>query len=210
MKTAIVFIDGNNLYHNLKHLDTTPSRIDMLKLSQIICSKLGLKCIKTKYYNSIPSILDGEEKYNKHMQFINSLKSLPTFEVYTRKLQRMSNKEIIGEKAKMWEELGICTKCEMPVKTACVMCVGLIDRKEKGIDVKLAIDMVSCALKEECDVCVLVSGDADFIPAIDIIKENGREAVCASTKPGFSWAIRQSQQILYITDDVLSKCLKVE
>ena len=44
---------------------------------------------------------------------------------------------------------------------------GKLLRVEKGIDVMIASDMAKlCLLDEACDVCVLVSGDADFLPVM--------------------------------------------
>ncbi len=37
---------------------------------------------------------------------------------------------------------------------------------EKGVDVNLAVDMVSCAYNNKFDVAILVSNDADFVPAV--------------------------------------------
>jgi uncharacterized LabA/DUF88 family protein len=37
---------------------------------------------------------------------------------------------------------------------------------EKGVDVNLAVDMVSCAYNDKFDIAILVSNDADFVPAV--------------------------------------------
>ncbi|MCX6564151.1 MAG: NYN domain-containing protein [Candidatus Aminicenantes bacterium] len=44
--------------------------------------------------------------------------------------------------------------------------------REKGVDVKLAIDLF--AFKEIADVAVLFSGDQDYIPAIQAYKDSGK------------------------------------
>ena len=86
-KLAIVFIDGNNLYHNLRASRIKPSSIDLQKLSQLVCERF--KCIykKTEYYNSIPDIRDGQETYYQHMKFLVQIRSLPISGLKTRKLQ---------------------------------------------------------------------------------------------------------------------------
>ncbi len=45
---------------------------------------------------------------------------------------------------------------------------------EKGVDVRLAVDMVSLAYTNVYDVCVLVSNDADLAPAIEQVKSLGK------------------------------------
>ena len=44
--------------------------------------------------------------------------------------------------------------------------------EEKGLDTRLAVDMV--ALEDNYDVAIVVSGDADSIPSIDLMKRRGK------------------------------------
>lgn len=46
--------------------------------------------------------------------------------------------------------------------------------KEKGVDVKIAVDIVLKAVKNQYDTVILVSSDTDLIPAIEAIKEFGK------------------------------------
>jgi uncharacterized LabA/DUF88 family protein len=47
-------------------------------------------------------------------------------------------------------------------------------KAEKGVDVKLAIDLIVNAYRDNYDVAILVSNDADFIPAIEEVKNIGK------------------------------------
>ena len=44
--------------------------------------------------------------------------------------------------------------------------------EEKGLDTRLAVDMV--ALENNYDIAVVLSGDADMIPSIDLMKKRGK------------------------------------
>ncbi len=90
MENTIIFIDGNNWYHNLKKI-IKPSKIDLIKLSKFLESKLKLKVKDIRYYNSIPNIKDGKIAYYKHMKFLSKLKKQRII-IKTRKLQKHSNK----------------------------------------------------------------------------------------------------------------------
>ena len=57
---------------------------------------------------------------------------------------------------------------------------------EKGVDVKLATDMVAAGLRDRYDVAVLVSGDGDFADAVQVVKDAGKHvelAYPAKAKP---------------------------
>lgn len=211
-KRAIVFIDGNNFYHRAKRAGIAPSTIDYLKLSGFICSKFGLFLRKTIYYNSIPDIRDGKEKYYAHMRFLSGLEALPNFEVRSRKLQTHSNRELIEEKARLLASLGLCAKCGPKVEKNCMACIGDAGKKEKGIDVWLAVEMIELALKGEYDFAVLVSGDGDFIPALKLILSNGKKIKSASVRSGYSYDIRNTfpDDFMYLDAGVLAEnCSKV-
>ena len=60
-KKAIIFIDANNWYHNIKHW-FKPSEIDILKLSEFIAKEKNLDVLKICWYTSMPDI---KEKLNK-------------------------------------------------------------------------------------------------------------------------------------------------
>jgi len=47
--------------------------------------------------------------------------------------------------------------------------------REKAVDVKLAADMI--VLKDVYDVAVIVSGDQDYVPAVEVVKDAGKQVV---------------------------------
>jgi uncharacterized LabA/DUF88 family protein len=44
---------------------------------------------------------------------------------------------------------------------------------EKGIDIALAVDMLALGFQKAYDVAIIVSGDGDFTPAVEVIKSLG-------------------------------------
>ena len=50
---------------------------------------------------------------------------------------------------------------------------------EKGVDVRLATDMVTNGFKNLYDVAILISGDADFSHAIQAVKDVGKHVEVA-------------------------------
>ena len=46
---------------------------------------------------------------------------------------------------------------------------------EKAVDVKLASDMIT--LKDIYDIAIIVSGDQDYVPAVEVVKDAGKQVV---------------------------------
>lgn len=51
------------------------------------------------------------------------------------------------------------------------------DLKQKGVDIKIGIDIASLALKKLVDRIVLITGDADFVPAAKLARREGVDIV---------------------------------
>lgn len=45
--------------------------------------------------------------------------------------------------------------------------------RQKGIDMKIGVDIASLALKKQVDTIILVAGDADFVPAAKLARREG-------------------------------------
>lgn len=50
---------------------------------------------------------------------------------------------------------------------------------EKGVDVKLAVEMIENALSDNYDTAIIISGDGDFVPAVDLVKKQGKHVELA-------------------------------
>ena len=57
---------------------------------------------------------------------------------------------------------------------------------EKGVDVMIAIDLVKNAYEDLYDTAILVSGDGDFYPAIQAVKDVGKHVEVAAFKSNMS------------------------
>jgi uncharacterized LabA/DUF88 family protein len=51
---------------------------------------------------------------------------------------------------------------------------------EKGVDVMLAVDLVTHAYEDHYDSAIIVSGDADFYPALQAVKDVGKQVEVAA------------------------------
>lgn len=206
MKKAIVFVDANNWYHNVKKI-FRPSTISIKKVSELICNNLKYDLKGIRWYASIPDIADGEEVYYDHMRFLSELEK-EGIKLITRKLQRLSAKEIIKKKRETIDSLDLCKNCK-PLIEANFLDLADINRKEKGVDVWLAIDMVKKSIiDKDCDVCILVSGDTDFVPAVKVIQKAKKEVLSAFVPYGYSSELRNSTRYFILRKETLIKCFR--
>ena len=205
-KKTIFFFDANNWYHNVKKYHN-PSEIDIQKLVNFFCKIKDYELIETRWYASVPSISDGSDMYYRHVSYLEDLEK-KGIKTIRRKLQKLSNKEILKRKQEIINNLDLCENCEKLVE-AHFLDLADIKRKEKGIDVWIGVDMLNLSIIEnKCDVCVLLSGDADFVPALEIVKNKGKEVLTAMTALGYSKELIEKFPFFIIKNETLLRCLK--
>lgn len=165
----------------------------------------------SNFYHNSKSIISKKDKinFNKLSIFISEKFGLDLKQIrYYNAVPDISDgKEVYYKHLEFLEKL---KKLDMVVKTRKLKKIKKSNIKfEKGIDVMIASDMIRKTLVDkECGVCILISGDADFIPAIQIIKDAGYETIICSPKYGFSNELRQGKfRYLVLTKEHLDKCL---
>jgi uncharacterized LabA/DUF88 family protein len=132
--------------------------------AQATAPQLGLLRVDdTRIYASV-----NPEKDAKLRQWLDSfLDRQPGFRVFTR--ERRSRRKPVR-----------CTKCNTE-HADCPSCHQPFERAvEKGVDAAILTDMFSLAWEDAYDVAILVSGDADLVPAVEKIQDRGLKVVNAT------------------------------
>jgi uncharacterized LabA/DUF88 family protein len=79
---------------------------------------------------------------------------------------------------------------------------------EKGVDIKIAVDMMRLAIQDSYDVAVLVSGDGDFASVVEAVQDFGKHVENACTPSSLSRHLRQTcDRVVKLTSEFLSDCL---
>ncbi len=73
---------------------------------------------------------------------------------------------------------------------------------QKGVDVSLALDVSDCADGSECDTILLVSGDADFIPAVRKAKKRGKKVQVAAFENVLSYDLAEEADEVILLDEL--------
>jgi uncharacterized LabA/DUF88 family protein len=116
------------------------------------------------YYAIKRSFSKTNIDFEKFCNFLCSDNDLITIKYYNSPLNRIDDSEAYKKQQRFFEYL-----FEVPLID---IYFGRLEKRpdgkkaEKGVDVKLAVDLVVNAYKDNYDIAILVSNDADFIPAI--------------------------------------------
>lgn len=142
IKRTVAFVDGQNLYHTAKQaFGYTYPNYDVFKLAQAVCTSNDWQLDQVYFYTGIP---DHKIAPAWHTFWANKLAVMGTqVNVFTRPLR-------------YHKEVG----ADGNPKT-----VG----DEKGIDVRIAIDIIGMAHRKAYDVALIFSQDQDLSEVADEI-----------------------------------------
>ena len=157
------------------------------------------------FYDAIKSIRIEPEQYSEQQRFHERLrKEIPQVSIKTRKL-RYPNIDKRVKRA--WKDCAFCPKCDKKIDSF-LKKAGLRKlSKEKGVDVMLVADMIRGAYQNKCETALLLSGDADFIPAVELVQFLGKEVVNIHCYAGSSGELRNKcDSHVLLTADAKGDC----
>ncbi len=147
---------------------------------------------KIYFYDSIKDISKDPVGYAGQQRFHERLKkAVPKITLRTRPLRYVLS--ITPEKAKQAAKdvnlpANLNDKIYLFLKK-----MGVVKlTREKGLDVMLAVDMVQAHKKEGLEVLVLLSGDSDFVPAVQLAQQEGARVVNMHAYSGSSKELRDA------------------
>lgn len=154
MKKAILFLDAQNIKRGARN--SLKVIVDFTRLRKLIreqCEVNGYTLVLVKYYEGLyPAWVKTQDDPGiKRLGLVlDTVKKEVTFlrkqgfEVVTKELRYERDKH---------SKRGVFF--------------------QKGIDVQMALDMIRAFKDIGCELFIVGSGDEDFIPAIDLLKEEG-------------------------------------
>jgi uncharacterized LabA/DUF88 family protein len=183
-KRAIIFIDGNNWYHSLRALG-------LRNLEQLHYGKISQKLagparswVATRYYIGQVNQAEVPAQYAAQRRFLARL--VATDPRISHHLGRLESRIINNELADMF----LAKLNDLPVRIDIGVYRELIAlatkhrsvtvKVEKAVDVQIAVDMVTMALRDAYDVAYLLSADGDLTPAVREVRATGRKVFIAT------------------------------
>ena len=148
-KRVFVFFDGQNLFHQAKAAFGYPfPNYDPAKLALFICASRCWTIQEIHFYTGVPSTLD-KPFWHHFWPSKMALMGTRSIRTFSRPL-RYRNQTII-----------------LPDGSSTVALVG----QEKGVDVRIALDIVRYALEDRYDVALIFSQDQDLSEAVEDVKK---------------------------------------
>jgi uncharacterized LabA/DUF88 family protein len=147
MKRVAVFIDGNNFYFGLRKLYGKEKSLKNFNFLKFadFLAKEN-KVVDIFYYNAQLDREQNPKKYESQKQFFEKLRKIPNFHLILCKLLK---RNITGTD-KFYYII-------------------------KEDDIHMAVDMVENAGENKFDTAIIVSGDGDFVPAVEAVKRKKKE-----------------------------------
>jgi uncharacterized LabA/DUF88 family protein len=153
---AGVWIDGQNLFHRAKSVfgHKTPD-YDIRGLSQALCKQMGWELERIHFYSGIPAEVESPRWYHfwkDKLEDAMAQEGVP-IQIFTPELRYRN--EWVQRHDDQWQIYRAAT--------------------EKGVDVRLSLDMVDSTHERTFDAMILMSEDSDLQVAVDRCKEIARK-----------------------------------
>ena len=117
--------------------------------------------------------LSKTDSYKWQIDFLNELKSIRKFALRLGELSEDSVQYMLNYDAMKKLLRGTIQVSDLQEKDFRLEIV------QKGVDMRIGVDMTSLALKKQVDQIILISGDSDFVPAAKQARREGIDMILA-------------------------------
>ena len=153
VKRTIAFVDGQNLFHAAKEaFGYAFPNFDIAALAAAVCGSNGWQLDRTHFYTGIPDATD-DAHWNHFWTAKLSSMGRQGVRVFSRPL-RYRNQTV-----------------RLPTGATHTFLVG----QEKGIDIRIALDIVASVRNNLCDLALVFSQDEDLSEVADEVRAIARE-----------------------------------
>lgn len=195
----IIYLDGENVVHQLmdvlRRTRRLKNRDDLLKVDVVGLIKrlVGASDASIKYYTTVIGNAPDDEELEKRRQEI-----LAWTEQWLAHLQKQGINTIEAGHLRARDGYA-CKNCGFQQAVF----------REKGVDVRLAVDLVVDS--EHDKNLVIWSSDADLLPAVEVIKQRGARVKILAHKDSLTWPLaREAEEWQTYTDRQLLRAFDNE
>jgi uncharacterized LabA/DUF88 family protein len=193
---VMIFIDGANVYHLVKasygeYTEKGNKKIpifDYRKFCDLLAGE-NRRLIESHFYIVPVNQAENPDGYAAQQRFFSRLKEIPYFSSH---YGRLVNRE---------REIH-CLNCNKKFMHKYKI--------EKGVDVALAVHMVTFAYDDLYDTAILVSDDGDFVTAVEEVRRLRKKVINATLPQNRKHVLARScgwGNFISINKDFIDKCL---
>jgi uncharacterized LabA/DUF88 family protein len=192
-----VYIDGENLRHRLVSALLQSNRIsdsdDMFKadIRRLITKALDVEPEEISYYTTRIK----QPEYDIPDKLRDKITEIQ--ESHRRWIAELTNQGVRVVKAGL---------LKVRESSACIHCgKRTLVLQEKGVDVRMATEMVMAAVHDGAKTIVVMSSDADMIPALEVVKRAGTRVIylCFNDEKNQAIEVVADATITYSRQDVI-------
>lgn len=171
MERVAIYIDGGNFHHLvLKRLFIQELDFDFEQFAQFLASGRTVGTFGKRFYvgtvrEQVGNLRSKEAMAKQTTLF--SLLSAHQWRIMTSKLRTRQEKIFVDNRVVNYQEI---------LKKG-IRAVEFQRTREKGIDVKIATDLIVGAVDDQYDTAVVVSSDTDLIPALDWVRHRKQKRI---------------------------------
>ena len=152
IKRTVAFIDGQNLYHSARAaFGYTYPNYDVKKLAAAVCASKGWQLVQVRFYTGVPDASD-DPRWNAFWIAKLAQMGRDGVHVFPRPLRYRNERVRLADGSEHTVLVG----------------------REKGIDVRLALDAIAIAYRSEADVRLIFSQDQDLSELAVEVREIAR------------------------------------
>lgn len=192
--STYLFIDGENFLYKiedtLREAGTPKNKINVttINLASLIASALPDYAITKKLFYSAKLKLFPETK-KKSEELIQKQRTLKT------NLEKQGFEFVLAGNVRLQQ------RHKMAGKTSYTF-------KEKGVDVRIAVDLVSLSCDKTIDTAILCSSDSDLQPAIAEARKRGIKVIYLGfeTQPNKGLTYTTNKTVLFRSHEIIHAC----
>ncbi len=171
MERVSVYIDGGNFYHLvIKKLDVEENEFDFDAFANFLINGRTMSESCKRFYKGSVREKEGDlrskELMSKQTKLFTMLKK-SGWDIKTSKLRTRVEELVVDNRVFEYQKL----------KKIGIEKIHTERMREKGIDVKIATDLLVGAFDDKYDTAILVSSDSDLVPAIDWVRNRKKKKV---------------------------------
>ena len=180
---STLFIDGANWHYGLKSIGVDSGRLDYSRMARKLL--IDRELTEIRYY--VGRVSGDLQRVRRQIRFLKHLEE-QGLHVFRGRVEKNwmapERNPVIQELREVIADSQAALPSDFVEKLNALCLRRTPYYVEKQVDVRIAVDLVGMAHRNEYDVAYLLSADGDFVPAVEEAKRFGKRVFAVSAQQG--------------------------